>query len=126
MMAILDDSAFPLIRLSFSPDIRDEDLETAVADTAGVFARDQRVVFIIDISGVSLAVPAARRHHLHLLMETIQQDADRLMLAAIYVADTAVGRGVVTTLNWMRGKRPYPVRVVATEEEAMKFARTLL
>lgn len=125
-MAVLDDSAFPLIRLTFSSDVRDEEIETAVADAAGVFARDQRVVFVIDISGVTLAMPAPRRRHLHELMETIQKDADRLMLGAIYVADTAIGRGVVTTLNWMRGKRPYPVRVVASEEEAMKFARSLL
>ena len=125
-MPIVDDSGAPLIRLTFTADFSEEEVEAAVAATAGIFARDERVVFVIDISTLSMTMSSARRKHLHTLMETIQRDADRLMLGAIYVAPTVAGRGIITALNWVRGKRPYTVRVASSIEAGLEIARSLL
>lgn len=125
-MRLLDDSAAPLIRIHFSPAVSDEELEQAVAGTAAVFRRGQKVVFVIDISELKVTFTVQRRARLTELMQTIQKDADRLMLGAIYIAPTVVGRGVVTALNWARGKRPYPVRVVGSAAEADVIAKGLL
>jgi hypothetical protein len=125
-MAILDDSALPLVRLTFSPEVSEDELDAAVAATAAVYARGVRVVFVVDISGLDVNFTVQKRKHLQELMETIQHDADRLMKAAIYVAPNVVGRGVATALNWTRGKRPYPVRVVGSIDEALALARSFL
>lgn len=122
---LLDDSGAPLIRITFS-EVSDSEYEAAVAAIAAVFARQQPVVVIIDITNVSGAVTVERRAHVARLMATIQADADRLMRGAIYIAPTVLGRGIVTALNWVRGKRPYPVKIVATEAEALEKARELL
>ena len=125
-MKLLDDSGAPVIRIHFSPAASDEELEQAVAGTAAVFARGKKVVFIIDISELKVSFTVQRRARLTELMQTIQKDADRLMKGAIYIAPTVVGRGVVTALNWARGKRPYPIRVVASAAEADVIAKGLL
>jgi hypothetical protein len=125
-MGLIDASAFPLVRLRFSKALAVEELEEAVAATANVFARGERVAFIIDLSLLEAAMSVERRDHLARVMATIQKDADRLMLGAAYVTPSIIGRGVIVALNWARGKRPYPVVVVATEAEAEALARTWL
>ncbi|MDP2344586.1 MAG: hypothetical protein Q8O67_26785 [Deltaproteobacteria bacterium] len=123
-MGLIDASGFPLVRLSFSAQLTVVELEEAVAATAAVFARGQRVAFIIDLSLLEAAMGVERRDHLARVMATIQKDADRLMLGAVYVTPSMVGRGVIVALNWARGKRPYPTVVVATVAEAEALVAT--
>lgn len=125
-MTLLDDADLPIFRINFSSEVSTEELERAAAGMQEVFTRGQRVVCIIDISRLELAFTVERRKHLQQMMATIQRDADRLMIAVFYVASNVVARGVVTSLNWSRGKRPYPVRVVSTVAEAEAAAKELL
>ena len=125
-MPLFDDSAMPLLRYEFSPAVSDEEIAAAVGTLAAIFERGERVVVVADISRLSVQFTVERRKNLELLMRTIQRDADRLMIGAIYVAPGMVARGVVTALNWARGKRPYPVRFVATVDEALAIANELL
>ena len=122
----IDDSAFPLIRYRFSPKLSQDEVDEAVAACARVFERGKRVAFVIDLSELEDALSAQRREHFAKLMATIQKDADRLMLGAVYVAPSIISRGVIIALNWIRGKRPYPVVVVASEAEADAIARSWL
>lgn len=56
------------------------------------------------------------------MMKELQSDADRMMIGAVYVAPSPALRGIVLAINWARGKRPYPIRVVASQDEAMTLA----
>lgn len=121
-MAILDDSAFPLVKLTFARGATDDEMREAVDAAARVIARRKRVAFIVDITRAGLGVTVERRTRIAQMMKELQSDADRMMIGAVYVAPSPALRGIVLAINWARGKRPYPIRVVASQDEAMTLA----
>jgi hypothetical protein len=123
-MPILDDSAFPLVKVTFARGATDDEMREAIAAAAQVIARRQRVVFIVDATSSSLGVTVERRARIAQMMKELQADADRMLIGAVYVAPSAALRGIILAINWARGKRPYPIRVVASVDEATALGRS--
>ena len=120
---MLDDSAFPLVKVTFAR-ATDDEMREAIAAAAKLIARRRRVAFVVDISSASLSVTVERRARIAQMMNGLQADADRMLIGAVYVAPSAPLRGVILAINWARGKRPYPIRVVASIDEATTLARS--
>lgn len=123
-MPILDDSAFPLVKLTFARGATDDEMREAVTAAAQIMSRRKRVAFIVDTSRASVGVTVERRARIAQMMNELQADADRMMIGAVYVAPSPALRGIILAINWARGKRPYPIRVVASLDEATTLARS--
>lgn len=123
-MPMLDDSEFPLVKLTFAKGATDDEMREAVAAAAAVIARRQRVAFVVDTSRASLSVTVERRARIAQMMKELQTDADRMLIGAVYVAPSTALRGIILAINWARGKRPYPIRVVPTVAEAVALTRS--
>ena len=118
----VDVTQFPLVVVRFSPEPSDEELEAAIKATADLYRRRQKVAFVVILDVRLKTFGASRRERLNNLMASIQADADELMLGVAYVSGASLVRGIVTALNWARGTRPYPVKVVTTTTEGMALA----
>jgi len=103
---MVDESRWPVVTIRFPPDPDDAALRVAIERMGAIFARNEAVVVIIDVRLNLTGLTSARRALVRDLMASIQKDADRLMIGAIYVAPSPLAAGVITALNWSRGKRP--------------------
>ncbi len=123
-MPILDDSEFPLVKVTFAKGATDDEMREAVSAASAVIARRQRVAFVVDSSRASVSVTVERRARIAQMMKELHADADRMLIGAVYVAPSTALRGIILAINWARGKRPYPIRVVSGVEEAIALARS--
>jgi hypothetical protein len=123
---MVDESRWPVVTIRFPPDPDDAALRVAIERMGAIFGRNQAVLVVIDVRLNLTGLTSARRALVRDLMASIQKDADRLMIGAIYVAPSPLAAGVITALNWSRGKRPYPVHTVRSTEQAESVLQTLL
>lgn len=123
---MVDERRWPVVTIHYPPEPDEGVMREAIARMGAIFARNEAFVVIIDVHMNLTGLTSARRALVRDLMASVQDASDRLLIGAIYVAPSPLAAGVITSLNWFRGKRPYPFHVVRSTEQAETILQTLL
>ena len=115
-----DDSRFPLVVVTFSGSLGDDDFEAYLARMSGLLARRSKNVTLLDARAADS--PSARQRAkqadwLKANRETLQQYS----LGTVFVISSAMVRGALTAILWM-SPMPAGHTVVGTLEEGEHWA----
>jgi hypothetical protein len=114
----------PVLRLRFVEDYTDDELQEFLCELDAVLALAGRKVCIIDLNQATPATAKQRK----LITDWIRDNdsvLSRDFSAAAIVTDSALIRGTVTAVFWIR-PLPLPTHVAATMEEARDWLRPYL
>lgn len=115
---------WPLVRLEYPENVADEHMTQIGTELEAVLARGERFSMVIDGSRTMSLTPKQRR----LIVDTIDRlsnDMKRLCVGQALVVKSAMARGAVTALMWLR-EPPVPLKVFDTHEAANAWARQLI
>jgi hypothetical protein len=110
MPIVVDTSTLPLLKIRYDGPFSDEELERLFRALEGVLKRDGQMAAVIDLR-TAVAPPANQRRAQGEWIHKNERKLGRKVMAAAIVTDSAIMRGVVTAIFWVR-PLPCPTRVV--------------
>jgi hypothetical protein len=128
MGILFDESAFPLVAVSFDGTSTDAEIDALIGlfdrCTARSLRTRRRVAFVFDARKAHVVTAAQRRRVGEWMM---QNDASSRATCAgfAFVIPSAIVRGALTAILWI-APMPAPHRVVADIGEGLAFAREQL
>ncbi|NLE89202.1 MAG: hypothetical protein GX607_22690 [Myxococcales bacterium] len=121
---LVDSSRWPLVRVRLPPSATDEEVQQYLDELGELRARREPYGLII-IADESRGFTAKQRQ---MQADYIASGADlsrKYLKAFAFVAESAMQRGMLTAIFWLRAPE-WPHRVFRTVEEASVWVRTLV
>lgn len=115
-----DESAFPLVVVTWTGLASDADFESFFAEQKKLLAKNLPYVQIADATNAKVMSSMQRRMIAEFSSET-SSDAARLCKGTVVIISNPIVRGGMTAVLWI-AKLSYPLEVVATFEEALVVA----
>jgi hypothetical protein len=115
----VDRTTLPLLRLRYVGDFSDAELATFLRELEAVLELPGRKVAVFDLTEAS-AGSATQRQAQAAWIGKYERVLARDFAAAALVTDSAIIRGAVTAIFWIR-PLPFPTRVTATVKSAEEW-----
>jgi hypothetical protein len=124
MVPEIDESDWPIVRLTFGPSITFEEIDELARRLKGIHGRLGPMVTVTDISAMSATATTARHR------QRIAQEADDLsrkgaLLGEAVVIRNPIVRALFVGYNWLK-TTSFPSRAFDDSASAAAWARTLL
>jgi hypothetical protein len=122
---VIDDSAWPLVRIQYGRELTSEDIQYLAERVEGIFRRRGPMVTVADIGAVSLKATTAEHRRM------IAEDADRLAALNLFIAEAViipnpVLRVIYASYVWARRRLNHPYACFAEESAALAWAYSFL
>ena len=119
MPIVVDVRTLPIVRIAYIGDYSDDELTTYLATLQRLFTMPGRKVAVLDVLKGTVAT-AHQRKRQAAFIERNEDLLRRDFAAAAIVLDSALLRGAVTAIFWMR-PLPMPTQIVATVDAALTW-----
>jgi glyoxylase-like metal-dependent hydrolase (beta-lactamase superfamily II) len=121
---LVDDTLWPIVRVKLPPEQTDDEMRLYLDELRALRERRQPYALIIDAND-SRGFTASQRKLQAEYIESGVELTRRYLKAFAFVAESAIQRGMMTAIFWLR--RPeWPHAFFATVEEAKEWARDKL
>lgn len=125
MLPQIDDSAWPIVRITYGEAISHAEIPQFGADLLLIFRERGPMVTVSDISKLNASSTTAIHRRL------IAVESDRLAALGAFVAEAVIIRNPVTRFLyagylWAKQKQTYPSASFTAEDEALCWAREQL
>jgi len=120
----VDDSQWPIIRMTFDGPCTDEDTRWFLDETERCQKRPGSYVLLIDARR-AVRPPATQRQMMSEATRNQTAADQRRLIGRATIIDNALIRGALTALDWVVPPK-HPMRVFATEAEALPWLNGLL
>lgn len=118
---VVDFDAWPVVVYSLRrPEVDDADVDDFCAGLQAALDREGLHAAVIDMSGLE-NVLGARRRRISAWLTAHEEQLLRKRTLAVVVVPSALQRGIVTALNWVRPPR-FPRVAAETRAEAVRIA----
>ena len=118
----LDASRFPLVRITLPPNPTEADT-IAVYQQYDVHLARGRHVLLVDLRKLNPLFGGAKARQATLReVEARSEIFERTLIAEVRLVRGSLVRGIVTAFEWMRrGPRGFPMEVMESEREALRW-----
>jgi hypothetical protein len=120
----IDDSGFPIVRVTFTGSVSNEEFDEYLAGMSRMIGRRQPNVTILDARH-SARTPAVQRKKQADWIKQHEAELRRYSCGTAFVITSALIRGVLTAILWLQ-PMPQAHTVVGSLDEAERWARAQL
>jgi hypothetical protein len=120
----IDTSELPLLRIAYLGDFSDGELEQFLAQLSVVVRRPGKKCGLIDLRGATNASARQRKRQARWIRDNVEV-LERDVSAAVIVTDSAIMRGIVTAIFWIR-PLPCPTQIEPTLVRGLAWIRPFL
>jgi len=120
MPVIFEERRFPLVEISFTPPITDDDVDIFCARMRALAHGGRRYASVFDTRGV-FAINSGQRKKMADLQLELDEASARVVVVACLAFSTPLARGVVIAINWAKPPS-FPQRYFDTVDEARAHA----
>lgn len=121
----LREGRWPIVEMHLHPHFTVADIDATYDRLEELAKRGEPHAHWTDLTRVDpLSIPAGLRKHFADRERRLYTLARGHLIADVRIVDNSVVRGLLRAFEWLTGDAPWPVRTVATEEEARAWLRT--
>jgi hypothetical protein len=119
------EARWPIVEVCIYPELTARDIDSAYDRLEEIAKRREPHAHWTDLTKVDpLSIPASHRKHFADRERRLYSVARNYLVADVRIVEHSIVRGLLTAFEWLAGEAPWPVRNVATEEEARAWLRT--
>jgi|HubBroStandDraft_1064217.scaffolds.fasta_scaffold15190_3 hypothetical protein len=122
MMPDIDDSSWPIVKVTYPPFVTAKEIPLAAARLRAIFAKRGPMVTVSDISAIDVkaATPVLRK--------MVAEEADRLARAGAFIAEATIIRNPLVRIlhvghAWLRVRKDHPTAAFSDWPSALQWAR---
>lgn len=122
---VIRETRWPIVDLCIYPRFTVADIDSAYDRLKEIATRGEPHAHCTDLTQIDpLFTSALHRKHFAERERDLYPVARGHVVADVRIVDNQLVRGVLTAFQWLAGEAPWPVRNVATPEEAKAWLRT--
>jgi hypothetical protein len=124
MPVVFEERRFPLVEISFTPTITDDDVDVFCKKMRALARGGRRYASVFDTRGV-FSINSAQRKKMADLQLELEDASARVVVVACIAFPNTLARGVVTAINWVKPPS-FPQRYFDSVDQARAHAITFL